>query len=106
MTGNQIFKRIIIAIFVVVMQLHTYNVFSQDDEPYQAPGKFYLTSDFGIILGSSIRLEVGPAVGYQITERWSAGIGGRYEFYRTINTITREEILRTDIFGVKVLFSN
>lgn len=89
-----------VAVFLT-LQCLTVNSFSQDRDAYEAPGKFYFSPDFGLVLGNYTSIEVAPAFGYHITPRFSAGIGGRYEFLRQLDPFSRVELIRTDIFGIR-----
>lgn len=91
-----------LALSIFLFQPIVVSLYSQDEDRYEAPGKIYIISEFGLVVGNVISIDVGPAVGYHLTERISAGIGGRYEFFRKIDDFTREELIRTDIFGGRV----
>lgn len=64
-------------------------------------GKFYISPDFGLILGSITMIEVAPALGYQISPQFSAGLGLRYEYYRQLDSYTRDELINTSKYGIR-----
>lgn len=75
--------------------------YAQDDTEYEVPSKWYLSPDFGLVLGNVTSIEVAPAIGYHLTPRFSMGLGGRYEFFRQLDPFSRQEVIRTDIWGAR-----
>lgn len=44
--------------------------------------RIFFGGNFGFTFGSITNIEIAPQVGYKITPAWSAGIGGRYAYYK------------------------
>jgi len=65
-------------------------------------GKFYLSPDFGLMLGSINRIEFSPALGYHLTNRISLAAGFKYEFYSTTRVYMNQPTVKTSIYGPKV----
>lgn len=63
-------------------------------------GKFYLSPDFGLMLGTITRIEVSPSVGYNLTPRLSIGAGAKYQYYRIKDYYTGT--YKTNIYGPQV----
>jgi hypothetical protein len=80
------------------------NLHAQQWEEVSYKGKVYLSPDFGLMLGTINRIEVGASVGYHLTERFSAGIGGRYEYYMDSRDYFGYEPFSTHTYGGR-LFS-
>jgi len=51
------------------------------EEEESKRGKFFLMPEFGLFIGSVTSVEGGLSLGYHVTHRLSAGVGGRYEYY-------------------------
>ena len=75
-------------------------VLGQDKE-YEVPSRWYISPDFGLIIGNTTSIEVIPSVGYHLTHRLSVGAGGRYEYYRQLDPFTRDELVNTHIWGIR-----
>lgn len=45
--------------------------------------KIYFGGNIGLAFGTETQIEIAPYVGYRFTSRWSAGIGGSYNYYKT-----------------------
>lgn len=70
-----------------------------DDEPSYSQRIFW-GGGFGFTLGSVTHVDVSPIIGYRITNRLSAGVGGIYQFFKypAYN-------VQTSIYGAKVFTS-
>lgn len=74
-------------IILVVILGVTWPVFSFAQE--KAPSKpnvwdrMYVGGNLGLQFGDITDIEVSPHVGYYIYPRWSMGIGGTYEYYKS-----------------------
>jgi len=44
--------------------------------------RIYVGGNLGFSFGTVTYIEVAPLVGYRITNNWSAGLGGRYTYYK------------------------
>lgn len=92
--------RIIVLLIVVLLSFSfTYAQWNEDEEETNK-GKFFLSPDFGLQLGTLTRIEVSPSVGYYPLDRLALGIGARYEFYK--NNFDGASIPQTHIYGGKV----
>lgn len=45
--------------------------------------KIYFGGNIALAFGSETQIEIAPYVGYRFTPRWSAGIGGSYNYFKT-----------------------
>lgn len=67
-------------------------------------GKFYLAPDFGLVLGSINNIELSPALGYHLTDRFSLAAGYKYEFYSKTRVYSYQTAGKTSIYGPKAFF--
>lgn len=74
---------------------------AQDNEVWEPPSKFYVSPDFGLIIGNTTSIEVTPSFGYHLSKRLSAGLGGRYQYFRQLDPFSRELLINTNIWGIK-----
>jgi hypothetical protein len=91
-------KRIIYTIFIVVFALNA-NAQYLDSNPTWKQRIFW-GGGFGLTLGSITHIDVSPIVGYRVTNRFSAGIGGTYQYYNY-----SAYNIKTSIYGGKVFAS-
>jgi hypothetical protein len=63
--------------------------------------RIYLGGNIGLQFGSQTAVEIAPVVGYRITEEFSAGIGGKYIYYKLTDPILTEPF-ETNIYGGSV----
>lgn len=63
-------------------------------------GKFYLVPETTFWFGTYTTIDLSPQVGYHITDRWSAGTGFRYNYYRNISYYSPSD-WSTHIYGLK-----
>lgn len=71
------------------------------DDETDRTGKFYLAPDLGLLFGEINRVEAGTSVGYHITKRLSAGLGGRYEYYMDSRNYWIYKPYRTHLYGAR-----
>ena len=77
-------------------------ILAQDDDSLEPPdGRWYVSPDFGLILGNITMIEVAPTLGYNLTPGFSAGVGTRYEYYRQLNYTTRVEEVNTSLYALR-----
>jgi hypothetical protein len=74
-------KRYYKLVQVPVLLILFLNQINGQDEEY-LNGKLYLSPEFGLIIGTTTRIEVSPAVGYYVSDRFSIAGGFRYEYYK------------------------
>ncbi|MCX6257642.1 MAG: hypothetical protein NTW49_07085 [Bacteroidia bacterium] len=68
--------------------------------------KIYFGGNFGLAIGSITQIDLSPIVGYHVSPRLSAGIGGTYQYYsEKIDYGVLTYSWNTSIYGPK-LFSN
>jgi hypothetical protein len=68
------------------------------DEEY-LKGRFFLSPDFGLMFGSTTRIEISPAFGYYLNDRLGIAGGFVYEYYKQSgNYFSNYE---TSIYGPK-----
>lgn len=61
--------------------------------------KFYTGGNIGAQFGTVTFIEISPLVGYKITDRISAGIGGTYQYYEYHDTYYN---LKTNVYGGRI----
>lgn len=54
--------------------------FAQNDEGKSFGERLYFGGSFGFSFGDYTYIDVSPLIGYGITERFSAGVGGTYQY--------------------------
>ncbi len=72
---------------------------SYAQDPENLKGGFYLAPDFGLMLGSINNIELSPALGYHISERFSLAAGFKYEFYSQTRLYASQPAFKTHIYG-------
>jgi len=72
---------------------------SYAQEPADLKGGFYLAPDFGLMLGSINNIELSPAIGYHLSERFSLAAGFKYEFYSQTRLYAYQPAFKTHIYG-------
>ncbi len=75
-----------------------YNEQPEDDSH---AGHFFIAPDFGLMLGTVTRIEVSPSLGYNLTDRLSVAVGGRYEFLKDSRQYFPYISYSTNIFGIR-----
>ena len=90
-----------IIIFFLIL-FSSASIFAQDDDSLEPPdGRWYISPDFGLILGNITMIEVAPTIGYNLTPSFSAGVGGKYEYYRQLNYYTRAVEINTSLYSLR-----
>ncbi len=80
---------------LICLSLNLQNIFAQED--FENKGHFFISPDFGLLLGTVTRIEVAPMLGYYLTNRLSLSAGVRYEYYREARIYL--DPLKTHIYG-------
>jgi hypothetical protein len=90
-------KAIITSVFIL---LHC-TAFAQDEKP-STPirDRLFFGGNLGLQFGSSTYIDVSPLIGYQITEKFQAGVGLTYIYYKTKNPYYGN--YETSIYGGRV----
>jgi len=91
-------KRIVILLIVIVSAINCLAQF--EDEKPSIRDRLFFGGGFGLAFGSVTHVDVSPLVGYKITNRFSAGIGLSYQYYKYA-----AYNIKTSIYGAKVLTS-
>lgn len=87
---------LILAPFSLMAQYYT-----ETEDSYLPEGRWYLSPDFGLVLGNITLIEIAPTLGYQLTPRFSTGFGFRYEYFRQLDYYTRKELINTYKLGLR-----
>jgi hypothetical protein len=71
-------------LFLSFILLHTFLVigFTQN-EKISLRDKIYFGGNIALAFGSETQIEIAPYVGYRFTPKWSVGVGGSYNYYKT-----------------------
>ncbi|HBX53574.1 MAG: hypothetical protein A2275_08690 [Bacteroidetes bacterium RIFOXYA12_FULL_35_11] len=93
-------------VFKVLVLLSLVSFFNSSYCQYKERETFWDRVFWGGSIGGSagtiIQLDISPTVGYYITNRWSAGLGGSYQFYKDTRPLYN---FQTDIYGGRVFSS-
>ncbi len=90
-------------LFFLLLISYLTNLFvsaQQDQQQYK--GQFYIAPDFGLMLGSVNRIEISPACGYHLTDRFSLAAGFKYEFYSETRLYNNMSAIKTHIIGPRL----
>jgi hypothetical protein len=88
-----------ILLFSSIFALH---VSAQKTEENSDARKYYFGGNLGLALGDVTMVEFSPHVGYYFTPNLTAGIGGKYHFYKERNRIVegiKANSSSTNIYG-------
>lgn len=93
-------KCIKLLIPIILIISFTTTSYSQKEDKFWK--KIFWGGSIGLQFSSITQVDASPLVGYNITERWKAGIGGTYQYYRDNRPQYNFE---TDIYGGRVFSS-
>ena len=68
----------------------------QDREDLRPIDRIFFGGNFGLLFGTITDIEISPLVGYYITPRLAAGLGGRFEYLKNKGYVIQYE---TTIYG-------
>ncbi len=75
-----------ILIFIYVFFISTISLWAQEKDKNEKEKpkreKVYFGGSFGLQFGTITNIELSPLVGYRLTERFSAGVGGTVNYYK------------------------
>jgi hypothetical protein len=95
--ANKILVTLVFLFFSIV------NSFGQgDEEEVTWRDRLFFGGNLGLVVGDITIIEVTPLAGYRITPRWSAGIGLKYEYYKSSGrayATSTGESYSTSIYG-------
>ncbi|MCF8381087.1 MAG: hypothetical protein K9H49_16055 [Bacteroidales bacterium] len=97
-------RKLLIIIFLLLpisLFAQYYDDIEEIEENDIPEGRWYLSPDFGLILGSITMIEVAPTLGFHLTPRLSTGMGFRYEYYRQLDNYSRVELINTYKYGIR-----
>ncbi|MFA8449357.1 MAG: hypothetical protein ACEPOW_01545 [Bacteroidales bacterium] len=77
----------------------SYNVVSKENNSNDFWRKVFVGGGIGAQFGDITLLEISPKVGYRITDRWLAGLGLSYSYYK--NTFYKP-VYETHLFGASI----
>lgn len=94
--------RNVLFVLLLLLPLSLHAQFEIEPEETEEPeGRWYLSPDFGLILGDITMVEVAPTIGFHLTPQLSTGIGVRYEYFRQLNFYTRAVEVNTSKLGLR-----
>ena len=64
--------------------------------------RIFISPDIGLQFGTVTVINISPKVGYRITDRWAAGIGGTYIYYKDKRYKSLGYTFETSIYGGSV----
>ncbi len=73
------FSKILLLFLLAVISTE---LIKAQDEDYYNQGKFFISPDFGLIVGTITRIEVSPVLGYYVSDRLSLAAGFTYQYYK------------------------
>jgi len=88
---------------ILILALSLITVFCQESEGQDEEflqGMFFLSPDFGLMIGTTTRIEVSPTFGYYLNDRLCLAGGFIYEYYKQSGTYLSN--YETNIYGPKV----
>ena len=88
-------KKCFLIIFITIFSFSS--IYAQEEESLK--GEFYLAPDFSLMLGTINNIEVSPAFGYHITDKFSIAAGFKYEFYSNTRLYSYQQTVKTHIYG-------
>jgi hypothetical protein len=91
-------KRFLILLLIIALAINGFAQFEQDKPSFK--DRLFYGGGFGLTFGSVTHIDVSPLVGYRITDRFSAGIGLSYQYYKY-----SAYNIKTSIYGGKVFAS-
>jgi len=94
------FRSILFLILLTPFSLNA-QYYTEEEESDLPDGRWYISPDFGLVLGNVTMIEVAPTIGYQLTPRFSTGFGFRYEYFRRLEYVTRNELINTYKLGIR-----
>lgn len=72
-------------LLVIMLLLCNNNAFGQTENEYVTTtlrDKLYFGGNLGVQFGTITNIDVSPLIGYEITQRLSAGLGATYKYYK------------------------
>ena len=100
---------------LIILLVFTGTTYAQEPKEKEAPSKQESKKGFSsdrIFTGGSFALsfyratyiDISPMVGYRITDRWAAGIGGTYIYYRIKfrDFADNEQVFSTSYYGARI----
>lgn len=93
----KILKVFVLTILLIVC---TSAVYSQKKNEFL--NKAFFGGSVGLLFGTVTQVDISPFVGYHITDRLSAGIGGTYQYFKDTRPASNFE---TDIYGGRIFSS-
>ena len=103
-TYTQSIKKVVLALIILIAG--TFCLSAQPNNSVTWRDRVFFGGTFGLVLGTETSIEISPITGYRITPRWLAGIGGTYEYHRSVlkyylpgqSSLTKE-VFSTSIYG-------
>ncbi|MCK4407285.1 MAG: hypothetical protein KAV44_06390 [Bacteroidales bacterium] len=97
---NSILRIIGIIILVFCLNFGNSALAQQNKEPIQ--NRFIFGGGLGLQFGTITLIDISPMVGYKITERFIAGLGFTYQYYKNSSGIPVYPVYETNIYGGSV----
>jgi hypothetical protein len=95
-------SKLFMALFFSALILPSYCQISTEDNS-RFWDRIYFGGNFGLAFGTITQIDISPIAGYRITPRFSAGVGGTYQYYKEeIKYVHGTYKWETSIYGGKV----
>jgi len=92
-------RRYIIILFLIT-SINVNSVIAQDDP--ERKGQFFISPDFGLLIGTVTSIEFSPMLGYYLTNRLSIAGGLRYEYFKDSRAYFGYDQYKTSIYGPRL----
>jgi hypothetical protein len=81
MKNRAIYQTILVSVFLFIFLNN--QVFGQNEDEVTWRDRLFFGGNLALVVGDITIIEITPLVGYRITSLWSAGIGLKYEYYKS-----------------------
>lgn len=92
-----------VIIVIISILLGFQGLTAQEQEKEKPENRLLIGGGLGLQFGTITYIEVSPRIGYQITDHFSAGLGGTYSYFRD-RRLSRD--YSTDMWGARIFLQH